>query len=381
MLALNINKLKIGLLAMVLVFYFLPHNAYAKTLNFADKTWEILPAYSKTAEKLPLKNNLDLLLLSKNAILGDSYYAEVRLLDEATVAQIETIKTAIDLTAQNANLKIQGKFAKDFKAGNDGKVVDINELQNLLASDLPTAQVPVLTTYAPVKLPDTNNLGIDELVAIGESNFAGSPKNRIHNIEVGATKFDGLIIGTNEEFSFNKFLGDVDSEHGFLPELVIKATGVTPEFGGGLCQVSSTAFRAAMNAGLPITARRNHSFAVQYYAPQGTDATIYPGSADLKFVNDLKHPILIHTKIIDKKLYFEFYGTKDARAIAFDGPYQYDKKTNGSMKAVWTRHVTLNGQTTEQIFRSVYRPPAEFHPTEQSSTPNPEAANEQPNAQ
>jgi vancomycin resistance protein YoaR len=78
-----------------------------------------------------------------------------------------------------------------------------------------------------------------------------------------------------------------------LPELVIKKEGTVPEFGGGLCQVSSTAFRAAMNGGLPITQRRNHAYAVQYYAPQGTDATIYPGVVDLKFINDTPGDILI----------------------------------------------------------------------------------------
>jgi vancomycin resistance protein YoaR len=80
----------------------------------------------------------------------------------------------------------------------------------------------------------------------------------------------GVIIKPGEEFSFNHYLGPVKAEQGFLPELVIKRTGTVPELGGGLCQVSSTTFRAAMNAGLPITQRKNHAYAVQYYSPQGT---------------------------------------------------------------------------------------------------------------
>ena len=164
----------------------------------------------------------------------------------------------------------------------------------------------------------------------------------------------------------------MDAENGFLPELVIKRTGVVPEFGGGLCQVSSTAFRAAMNAGLPIVERRNHSFAVKYYAPQGTDATIYPGSTDLRFTNNLSSHLLIWTRIEGYKLYYDFYGTKDDRLVEFDGPTQYDKKADGSMKAIWTRHVSLNGQQSEQIFKSTYLPPALFHPEEQATTPNPQ---------
>ena len=259
--------------------------------------------------------------------------------------------------------------------------LDVYDLRSFLLANQTNITLPVVTTAATNKLSDTNNLGINELVAAGESDFKGSPKNRIHNITVGAAKYNGLIISQGEEFSFNQYLGDVDAEHGFLPELVIKATGTVPEFGGGLCQVSTTTFRAAMNAGLPITARRNHSYAVQYYAPQGTDATIYPGSADLKFINNLSSPILIRTRIEGTKLYYDFFGTKDNRTVTFDGPTQYDRKPDGSLKAVWTRHVTLNGQTTDQVFNSTYQPPALFHKVEQKSTPNPDAiatANNQP---
>jgi len=132
-----------------------------------------------------------------------------------------------------------------------------------------------------------------------------------------------------------------------------------------------------MNTGVPITARRNHSFAVQYYAPQGTDATIYPGVVDFKFVNNFSSHLLMKTRISGKKLYFEFYGTKDNREVSFDGPTIYDKKTDGSMKATWTRHVNLAGNLTTQTFNSTYQPPALFQrvTTEEPSTPNPQAEN------
>lgn len=249
----------------------------------------------------------------------------------------------------------------------------MHQLYQSLLSTLSTINLPVLTSQSPVKLAQTNSLGINELVASGESNFSGSSKNRSHNIKVGAAKFNGIILKPGEEFSFNKFLGDVDAKNGFLPELVIKRTGVVPEFGGGLCQVSSTTFRATMNAGLPITERRNHSFAVKYYAPQGTDATIYPGFTDLKFVNNLSSDMLIWTRVEGTKLFFDFYGTKDDRTVEFDGPTQYDKKSDGSMKAAWTRRVRLNGAVTEQVFKSTYLPPALFYPVEQATTPNPQA--------
>jgi vancomycin resistance protein YoaR len=369
------SNLKLGFLSLIvfwiLIFGFSAKSALAKTLEFGDQTWEVAPIFTKTTSPA-IRNDVDLDLLSKNSLLGANLVHTAYSIDDQTATVINEAKKSIDTPAKNATLVLEDKFAKEFDPGQNGLGVDIWQLRNLLRSSDSNITLPVVTSSPTNKLSDTNPLGINELVATGESDFKGSPKNRIHNVTVGAEKFNGLIIDKGEEFSFNKYLGDVDGEHGFLPELVIKATGTVPEFGGGLCQVSSTAFRAAMNAGLPITARRNHSYAVSYYAPQGTDATIYPGVQDMKFINDTNGPLLIRTRIEGTKLYFDYYGTKDDRAVAFEGPVQYDRQTNGALKATWTRHVTKNGETITQVFKSNYQPPALFHKEEQKSTPNPE---------
>ncbi len=236
-----------------------------------------------------------------------------------------------------------------------------------------TAELVVDADEPKTSLSATNALGINELVGYGESSFKGSPKNRVHNIKVGLTKFKGSIVKPEEEFSFNKILGPVEAEQGFLPELVIKRTGTVPELGGGLCQVSSTVFRTAMNSGLPITQRKNHSFAVQYYAPQGTDATIYPGVIDLKFKNDTPAHILVWAYIKDNAaLVFEFWGTKDSRVVTLEQPVQYDKKPNGSMKAYWTRIVEKDGKISTSTFNSTYLPPDLFKRQETyPATPSP----------
>lgn len=317
------------------------------------------------------RNDVNLYELAGLIVLGETHLPPAPLLADETITQMLKLPAEVNQSAADAELTIDKNRAVKFNPGQNGQSLDLYELRQLLLNDSEIT-LPVLIAEPTVKLADTNTLGINELVAVGQSNFAGSPNNRIHNIRVGADKFDGLIIASGEEFSFNKYLGDVDDKHGFLPELVIRPEGVTPEFGGGLCQVSSTTFRAAMNAGLPITARRNHSFAVQYYSPQGTDATIYPGSADLKFINDFPSSLLIHTKIIGRQLYFEFYGTKDDRVVTFDGPTVYDKKLDGSMKATWTKYVAKNGEIATQTFKSTYLPPALFHPVEQTTTPNPQ---------
>ncbi len=287
----------------------------------------------------------------------------------------------INVDSINPVLKIENNLAVEFTPPQTGIKINVfkTALETLgaLQSEKSTLEMSAYESEPQVSLSSTNNLGINELVAQGVSDFKGSPNNRRHNITVGVKRFKGLIIQRGEEFSFNKFLGEVDGENGFLPELVIKKEGTVPEFGGGLCQVSSTAFRAAMNGGLPITQRRNHAYAVQYYSPQGTDATIYPGVVDLKFINDTPGAILIWAYEKDKNtLVFDFYGSKDSRQVSLEKPVQYDRKPDGSMKATWTRTVIKDGAEKTDVFKSTYQSPALFHKTEEfAKTPTTSATN------
>ena len=276
----------------------------------------------------------------------------------------------LDSLPVEPELTVQNGRATSFVPPQDGLKLDVfqttTDTLRALADQEKTVKITVAVAPPRQSLSETNDLGIKELVGRGESNFKGSPKNRRYNIKVGIEKFKGVVLKPGEEFSFNKNLGPVDGEHGFLPELVIKKEGTVPEFGGGLCQVSSTTFRAAMNAGLPIKERKNHAYAVVYYSPQGTDATIYPGSVDLKFVNDTPAHLLIWPYLKDdNNLVFDFYGTKDDRQVTLEKPVQWDRQPDGPMKASWTREVFKNGTTTTDTFKSVYQSPALFHKTEE----------------
>lgn len=289
---------------------------------------------------------------------------------------LESLAPQFDQPAKEPKFTQANNVVTDFDPGQTGRRLETFETAFLIADALGKKQTEVglkIAETAPKNsLEQINPYGIKELVAEGVSNFRGSPQNRRHNITVGTEKMKGILLAKGETFSFNDHLGEVDAEHGFLPELVIKRTGTVPEFGGGLCQVSSTTFRAAMNAGFPIVERRNHAYAVQYYSPQGTDATIYPGVVDLKFINDSPGYLLIWPYQKDSNtLVFDFYGTKDRRQVTLDKPDVYDKMPDGSMKATWTRHITVNGATKSETFKSVYQSPALFH-HEQSFTIGPE---------
>ncbi|MBI2068754.1 MAG: VanW family protein [Candidatus Yanofskybacteria bacterium] len=287
---------------------------------------------------------------------------DIRISSEKVYDYLKDLAVSISVEPVNANLVFEGGKASTFRPAVEGIRLDIDKSALAIITALENtgneAELTVIKVPPTITLEKINDLGIETLVASGESNFAGSSQARIHNLRLGASKYNGLIVKPGEEFSFNDILGKVDETGGYQAELVIKSGELIPEYGGGLCQVSTTMFRAAVNAGLPILERRPHSFPVKYYNPQGFDATIYPGVVDLKFRNDTPAHLLIQTKISGTKLIFEIYGSNDGRVVTMDGPYQYDQKPNGSMKAYFMRKIVSNdGTETEERFDSNYKPP------------------------
>ena len=168
-------------------------------------------------------------------------------------------------------------------------------------------------------------VGVLSLLAEGRSSYRlGNQEDRVFNIKKGLGKYDGTVIPVGAEFSFNQILGYVRYEDGWRPALAIfGGGGVRPVPGGGLCQVSTTMYRAAINSGLPITSRRPHSLDVSYYHEygDGIDSTIYPPEdIDLKFVNDTPGPIFIHayTDNDAEEAIVEFYGIDDGRSVELE---------------------------------------------------------------
>ncbi|MBU2037154.1 VanW family protein [Patescibacteria group bacterium] len=231
----------------------------------------------------------------------------------------------------------------------------------------------ITTPIAPkISSQSLKELGLLTLLGQGESNFSGSPANRRHNIQTGATKLNGLLIKPGEEFSLSQNIGAIDAQNGWLPELVIKNNQTILEFGGGLCQVSTTLFRAAINAGLKITDRHPHAYPVHYYDPPGFDATVYPPSPDLKFLNSTPGNILLQSKIVGNKLFFDVYGTNEGREVKIKGPFVTQKNPDGSLKAILTQEIWQNGQLEQSnVFLSSYKSTALFPIATPTPTPTP----------
>jgi vancomycin resistance protein YoaR len=217
-------------------------------------------------------------------------------------------------------------------AGLTGREVDLETAARLtveaLKRGITDIEIPVQETQPDIQVtdPELIAMGIKEVVTIGESDFSDSPSARRHNIAVGLAKFNGHLIPQGSTFSFVETLGPVNGATGYKRELVIKGDRTIPDYGGGLCQVSSTAYRGIWEYGFPIVQRKNHSFTVNHYFPQGTDATVYPPNVDIKFKNDGPSALLMQTHAVGDLAFFIYYGTKDERKSNVLGPFIWNRK-------------------------------------------------------
>jgi vancomycin resistance protein YoaR len=173
--------------------------------------------------------------------------------------------------------------------------------------------LPVAEAPAKISTQAARAMHIRRLVSSYTTLYGGIP-NRIHNVQLVAHLVDQKLIAPGATFSFNQTTGERNAAKGFLEAPVIVNGELTTGLGGGVCQVSTTVFNAAFEAGLPITERTNHALYISHY-PQGRDATVdYPG-VDLKFVNDSGNWLLLRTFVSSSSLTVNLYGTPMHRRV------------------------------------------------------------------
>jgi vancomycin resistance protein YoaR len=176
-----------------------------------------------------------------------------------------------------------------------------------------TAALTIVSARPERTTTDAKAMGISKVVSSYETIYGGDA-NRIHNVQLVAHLVDGALIAPGKEFSFNATTGERTAKKGFLEAPVIVNGELQTGLGGGICQVSTTVFNAAFEAGLPITARTNHALYISHY-PQGRDATVNYPDVDLKFVNDTGHWLLLRTFVGSSSLVVNLYGTPTGRKV------------------------------------------------------------------
>lgn len=293
---------------------------------------------AKTVLEKSLSNPIKLVFEQKTWIIDTKQLLALldletgqNLLDKKKVSlHLQNIASEIDQNVQEGLFEFnpQNKKVTAFKPSREGRKLDTDKtyllLNTVLISQLwEPIPLPVEIVKPKVATSDVNSLGIKELLGSGVSNFAGSIPNRIFNIGLTASKINGVLIPPGQTFSFNQTIGDISAATGFKQAYVIKEGRTVLDDGGGVCQDSTTLFRAVLNAGLPVVKRTAHAYRVGYYEqgfPPGLDATVFYPSVDFQFKNDTSANILIQAYTAGTTIYMDLYGTSDGRITSLTKP-------------------------------------------------------------
>ena len=340
--------------------------------------------------------------ISNASLAVQSYLGGVSLSSAYTFSEdklkrmLKPVLNQINKKPVEAVFNFENGRVTEFRPSETGKQVDQDLLKQEVVSKgslvlnytnqkIVIIPIPVKTLQPSLTTDKVNKMGINQLIGTGTSLFQHSIDTRIYNVNLAATRVNGVLVKPGDVFSFDQSVGDVSSLTGYKQAYVIENGKTVLGDGGGVCQVSTTLFRAALNAGLPIIERHAHAYRVGYYeedSPPGIDATVYVPTVDLKFKNDTGHYILIQSivNLTTLRLTFMIYGTNDGRVVNMTtpvvtnvSPAPHDKYEDdptlpigtikqvdfaaGGADASFSRTVTRNGVVLDQdTFTSHYQP-------------------------
>jgi vancomycin resistance protein YoaR len=288
------------------------------------------------SEPLILRSDMGVELALDPAVLSSMIVATnpVQVDDARLRAWLAQMASQIDLPARDARMRFNRATGgiNVIQESLVGRKLDVEAtaaaVQQALAGNARQAPLAVAEVAPAVDSRRAAEMGIRELVATGSTYFKGSSADRIKNIEVAAAKFDGVVIPPGGIFSFNRIVEDVSAANGFEDSLVIWGDRTAVGIGGGVCQISTTVFRAAYEGGFPIVERYNHGYVVDWYGEPGLDATIFTPSVDFKFRNDTNAYLLIEPVVdsVNGVATFNFYGTSPGRQVTVSKPAISDVK-------------------------------------------------------
>lgn len=289
-------------------------------------------------------------------------------LDQARLeVWLNRIAEEFDTLPVEPRVQFTGNGLQIIRDGRNGARMEVapalEQVEAGLWQDERTLTLPV-TVLQPRARPETlASLGIVELIGQGKSSFLNSEPYRITNIVAGARQINGALVAPGEEFSFNDTIGVINASTGFTQGYAIVNGRTQLEWGGGVCQISTTVFRAAFWAGLPITERNQHTFRISWYEvfePVGMDAAIFtgPGGYNMRFVNNTDHWVLLeaYADTASEVMTVNVYGTNPNRTVVQIPP----RTVYGSHGLeVWVGRVVTDANGTvlsENSFYSLFRP-------------------------
>ena len=251
---------------------------------------------------------------------------------------VDSLQQSLKKEPQDAVFKFENGKVLEFQPAKKGYYLDGEKFKNSIARDflnwemstekIINSDLPLIKSDPKIGNNEVNDMGIKELLGRGTSSFKHSTDIRNYNVEKGASIVNRVLVAPGETFSFIKNLGEVTLDSGYKKAYIIRQGKTELDVGGGICQVSTTLFRAMLDAGLNVTTRQAHAYRVSYYEEDtkpGFDATVFIPNPDLKFINDTGHYVLIQSYYdgVNKKLAYEIYGTSDGRKAVISNYKQW----------------------------------------------------------
>lgn len=317
--------------------------------NFADGIVE--PSYDISGNNLIIKSG-------KNGNIVDSDKIKSLFVDKLTVVPYNTDSIEVPVFSKEANkIDIAAIHSEIYKEAQDASYttnpyavypssngldfnISIDEAKALITGDKDSYTIPLKTLSPNVKTSDIGIEAFPNLLSSYSTSFASSSSNRATNVSLATNKINGKVLMPGEVFSFNGTVGKRTPQAGFKVAGVYMNGQVATDYGGGICQVSSTLYNAVLRANLEIVDRSNHMFEVGY-VPIGTDATVSWGAPDFKFKNSRSYPIKIVTSSSNRKCVVKFYGLKESEEYDIEivsyrtgsVPYRTTYTTDSSLAA------------------------------------------------
>lgn len=253
---------------------------------------------------------------------------------QAIALEVDRLAQRVDSPSVEPRVQWRNGGVEVVSAGQSGvkldRAVAVQMIGDALYGSERTVDLPTIAVAPQLTAERLSQLSFVDVLSTGRSSFVGSADYRITNIKAGVARINGVLIAPGAEFSFNTEVGEIDEANGFVQGYAVIGNRTQLEWGGGVCQVSTSLFRAAFYAGLPFKEWHAHPFYISWYDAYafpnengpGLDAAIFTGDLDLRFVNDTEHWMMIDATIDEQAqiLDIQLRGVATGRSVAVNGP-------------------------------------------------------------
>ena len=299
----------------------------------------------------------DASLFEKNSMIKKGVNHEIETIlayDENKIIEFANhVNDAVRIEPTDASINISGG-AISISNETTGKKINVEALVNKIKESIsPEGSEEEIVVELEDSLPRVTAAElqkIDGVLASFSGSYVNSAAGRVNNMKIATNSVNGTLLMPGDEFSYNKAIGETTAENGYQQAGAYVSGEVVQEYGGGVCHISTTLYRAVMRANLKSSLRYNHSMMVSYAEPS-LDATVYEGDIDYRFVNTYDFPIYIEGYMTSNSIVFNIYGNKEGFGTnTYDLVNEVTEKIdytteyiNDATLAEGTRVTTVNG--------------------------------------